>query len=121
MYATKRVLLTKTEGERIFYLDSPSSQGLMKSRLSFYDLSRICGESVFFTHDEEPQALALRVLQSYGGEVAFVEQVGEVISYYGYAQGLGNALCLDGYTINLHIAVTEGRCVVGTPIIFGGF
>lgn len=121
MYAMNCVLLEKTAGERVFYLDSPSSQGLIKSKLRLYDVSRVRGESVSFTHQDEPQSLALQIFQDYGGEVAFVEKVGDVISYYGYAQDLGNALCLDGYAVNLHVAVTEGRCVVGTPIIFGGF
>ena len=51
----------------------------------------------------------------------FLEKVGDVLSYYGYAQGLRDTLCLDGYAVNLHVAVTDERCVVGTPIIFGGF
>lgn len=120
-YATNCVVLQKTAGERVFYLDSASSQGLIKSELRFCDLSRIRGESVSFTHQTEPQSLALQIFQEYGGEVVFVERVGDVLSYYGYADGLKNALCLDGCAVNLHVAVTDGRCVVGTPIIFGGF
>ena len=120
-YATNCVVLQKTAGERLFYLNSFSSQSLIKSRLRFYDLSRICGESVSFTHQTEPHSLALQIFQEYGGEVVFVEKVGDVLSYYGYAQGLRDTLCLDGYAVNLHVAVTDERCVVGTPIIFGGF
>lgn len=121
MYAMNCVSLKKTSGERMFYLDSSSSQSLMKSGLRFYDLPRVRGESVCFAHDEKPQTLALQIFQDYGGEVAFVERVGDVISYYGYARELRDSLCLNGYEVNLHVAVTDGRCVVGTPIIFGGF
>jgi hypothetical protein len=121
MYAMNCISLKKTAGERIFYLNSSSSQGLMKNTLCFRDLPRVRGESVCFMHQINAQDLALQIFKDYDAEVLFVERVGDVISYYGYAQGLGEVLCLDGYIINLHVAVTNERCVVGTPIIFGGF
>ncbi len=121
MYAMNCISLKKTAGERVFYLNSASSQGLIKKELRFRDLPRICGESVCFIHQTNAQDLALQIFKDYGAEVAFVERVGDVISYYGHADGLGEGLCLDGYVVNLHVAVTNERCVVGTPIIFGGF
>ena len=119
--AKERVLLSKTQGERTFYLDSASSQGLIKTELAFADLFRIRGESVSFLCEQGNQELVLQIFDSYGAEICFTERVGEITSYYGYAQGLGMPVWVQGFAINLHVAVGESRCAVGTPIIFGGF
>ena len=39
--------LADIEGKRVYFLDSASSQGLRKERLSFVDLTRVKGECVF--------------------------------------------------------------------------
>ena len=121
LYTKDAVLLSKTQGARTFYLDSASSQGLIKTELSLSDLPRVRGESVFFSCVGDGEQAALGIFEEYGGRVVFVETVGGVTSYYGYADGLGKPIALYGRKINLHVAVEKSRVVVGTPIIFGGF
>ncbi len=110
------------EGERVFYLDSASSQGLRKTELSFWDIPRVKGECVRMQFTEEDgDKYAMSLLSSFNGEVLFIEEVCGRVSYYAYAEGLGEGIWLYGKKVNLHVAVGEGVCVVGTPIIFDGF
>lgn len=110
------------DGARVFYLYSASSQSLQKQSLAFSDLFSIRGESVRFAHDGRlATELAQEILARYGADVCFTEEVDGVLSVYAYTQSWNNALTLDGATVNLHIAVSKTECVVGSPIIFGGF
>lgn len=121
LFAGNAVKLSKTEGERTFYLNSASSQSLIKTELILSDLTRIRGESVAFLHEQNAEELAKEIFDRYGAKILFTESAGGVTSYYGYAAGLGEPISLQGQRINLHVAVSKERCAVGTPIIFGGF
>ena len=123
LYAKETVLLSKTQGARTFYLDSASSQSLIKTELALSDLPRVRGESVFFVCEGKDceKDVAQQIFKKYGGTVTFVEAASGVVSYYGYAADLGKPILLYGQAINLHVAVGENRVAVGTPIIFGGF
>ena len=116
------------EGERVYFLDSASSQGLRKETLSLADLTRVKGECVFtgiatfdggmsLTKKELAQDIATR----YGAEILFQEEACGVVSYYAYTPRWQDGLYINGVNINLHIAVGEERLAVGTPIIFDGF
>ena len=121
-YAANVRKLRGLSGERTFYLDSPSSQGVRKEKLSVLDIFRVEGESVRFLRTEETEEnLVARIRGQYGAKVIFSEKVDGVTSYYCYTSGWDNGIDLDGVVVNLHIAVSEGACVVGTPIIFDGF
>ena len=121
-YATNVSKLRDISGERTFYLDSPSSQGLRKEQLSVFDIFRVEGESVrFLRTDETEESLVARIQGRYGARLLFSESVGGVTSYYCYTGAWDNGIDLDGVVVNLHIAVSENVCVVGTPIIFDGF
>ena len=122
LYAASVCRLDGLQGERVYYLDSASSQGLRKEELTLLDLPRIEGESVRFSlNGESEQALVARVTGMYDATVLFVEEGAGERSYYCYTSAWNNALALQGERVNLHIAVREGKCVVGTPIIFDGF
>ncbi len=109
-------------GERTFYLDSLSSQALVKRDLTLTDLFRVRGESVAFATDEG-EALVERLLDVYKGKLLFTEKACGVAAYYIYVPAWGDGVALYGQRVNLHIAIDEaaGRCAVGTPLIFGGF
>ena len=111
------------QGEREFYLDSLSSQSLVKTKLTAWDLFRVKGESVCFTITEEGEAFAYALVERYGGEILFTEEIDGTISHFAYIPAWGQGITLYGKQINLHIAVSadERLCKVGTPIIFGGF
>ncbi len=107
------------EGERVYYLRSASSQALMKNSLTPLDFSLLRGESVRLNGVED--GFAERLINDYGGQVLFTEETGSVRSYYCYAPELYGGVQVGEYFVNLHIAVNEKACVVGSPIIFGGF
>ncbi len=122
LFAANVSKLSDLGGERVFYLDSPSSQGLRKEELSLLDIFRVEGESVRFARTSETETdLVTRIRDTYGAEVLFTESVCGVTSYYCYTDAWKNAVDLDGVAVNLHIAVSESVCAVGTPIIFDGF
>ncbi len=118
MNATK---LSALEGERTYFLDSPSSQALIKTELSLFELARVKGECVSFEYEGTMSALSEEILSKYDAELQFIEEVDGIISYYAYTPLWREGLQINGYTVNLHIALSQARCVVGTPIIFGGF
>jgi hypothetical protein len=106
----------------VYYLDSAILQGLRKEELTLLDFARIEGESVRFAlNGENEQALVERVTGMYNAKVLFVEESSGERSYYCYTSAWNNALQLQGERVNLHIAVREESCVVGTPIVFDGF
>ena len=112
--------LSALVGERTFYLDSASSQGLQKKTLSGLDFLRVRGESVCMDTNQ-PSALALATIQAYDAEIVWVEEVCGITSYYCYTNQWNESTWIAGKRINLHVAITDNRCVVGYPIIFGGF
>ncbi len=110
------------DGERVFYLDSPSSQGVRKEQLSPLDIFRVEGESVRFARTGEGEdELVTRIRDMFGARVMFSETACGVTSYYCYVSEWDNGIDLNGEVINLHIALSETACAVGTPIIFDGF
>ncbi len=107
------------QGERTYYLRSASSQALIKTRLTPLDFPLVRGESVRFSCDEA--GLAERILANYEAELLFTEEVDGRLSYYAYSKKLQGGLQVGAYFVNLHIAMKNSVCTVGSPIIFGGF
>jgi hypothetical protein len=94
--------------------------------LAWTDLSRIKGESVTFVlpndwSGEDLAGFAEKIATDYRAEIVWVEEIGGVTSYYCHTLNWSDGVTLYGRKINLHIAVSRGRCAVGSPIIFGGF
>ena len=120
--------LSVLKGERTYFLDSASSQGLSKTELSFAELGRVKGECVQFdlqayeggryaTNEEIVQS----ILRKFQAKTRFVEEVNGMVSYYAYTPLWQGGLLLQGERVNLHIAISSSHCVVGTPVIFGGY
>ncbi len=111
------------QGERTFYLYNASSQSLQKQELSLLDVFYIKGESVQFAFSGETETEAERIAALYGGRILFTEEVLGVTSYYGYTPNFSDGVNINGVRVNLHIAFCKERetCVVGSPIIFGGY
>lgn len=119
------VKLSELEGRKTYYLYSASSQAVIKSSIGLGDMPFLKGECVevdgVFRSKAEENAFVDKVLARYGAVVCFVEKVQGVVSYYAYSPELYAGVRLKGDEVNLHIAVSEGRAVVGSPIIFGGY
>ena len=120
--------LADIPGKRVYFLDSPSSQGLRKERLTIADLTRVKGECVFTeisAYDGgrylAKEKIACKIAARYGAEILLIEETDGIVSYYAYTPNWQDGLHIDGVKINLHIAVEKERLAVGTPIIFDGF
>lgn len=112
------------DGERTYYLHSASSQATMKRDISLDELFCVYGESVAFVDEglvDERKAKALKELQECGAMVLFEETVDGVWSVYGYLPSLYEPVVVKGEKVNLHIAISKTRTVVGSPIVFGGY
>ncbi len=109
------------QGEHAFYLYSASSQAKRVNALAVQDIFFVTGESVGFTAEENGETLARELAARYGAEILLCEEACGVISYYAYTPVWSERVCVEGQAVNLHIAVRGNACVVGSPIIFGGF
>lgn len=75
----------------------------------------VAGESARWAGDVHGELIA-----RFSAEVLFTETSCGVIHYYCHSPMLGAGVALGGRTVNLHIAVGNGRTAAGTPVIFGG-
>ena len=107
-------------GKRCFYLQSKSSQAVIKDRLRFADLFFVKGESVEFACEGEEESLQ-KLLDIYQAKIMFLEETDGVRSYYCATAKWSDGVYLEGEFVNLHLAFRDSRCVVGAPLIFGGF
>jgi hypothetical protein len=116
------------EGERTYFLDSASSQGLQKTNLSLLDIARVKGECVTTTISNYAggrylmkEEIAQEIISKYGAEALFFEEVNGIYSCYAYTDKWADGIYINGQKVNLHVAVGEECFTIGTPIIFGGF
>ena len=109
------------EGKRSFYLQSLSSQAVIKEKILPWELFSLKGESVTFPCEDREQTLA-EILQRYDAKALFKEEgAGDSYSYYCFTKKWTDGVILNGQFVNLHIAFNGERCIVGAPMIFGGF
>ena len=126
--ATNVSRLSSIEGNRTFFLDSASSQGLMKTEVTLSELGRVKGECVSFSlmgykggRYASNEEVAESIIKEFDAKILIIEEIAGVTSYYCYTPYWPEGILIEGQRINLHVAVSNGQCTVGTPIIFGGF
>ncbi len=107
------------EGERSFYLDTPSSQAVIKTEVFLSDLGRVRGESVRFACTEDGRVE--EVIRTLSAKILFVEEVEGMRVYYCFTPRFSDGVRIGEFYVNLQIAVGKGVCTVGSPLIFGGF
>ncbi len=117
-WGIKSSRFSKIEGNRSFYYDL-SSQAEIKKELSWVDFSKAKGESVVFFCDTEK--ILPWLLEEYDGKILFTEETEGSTSYYCFTKNWTDGVWLNGYFVNLHIAVGKDTCSVGAPLIFGSF
>ena len=119
--------LSSLNGAHTYYTYSPSSQAQVQTKLNGLDFLHLQGESVTITLTEQDKcdlhSYTQTVFEKYKAQVLCIEQTNETVSYYGYSPMLKGGVTVQGKKVNLHVAFSKDhtRCVVGTPIIFGGF
>ena len=115
--------LSAIEGEHTYYLYSPSSQAKIKSTLDVKDALFIKGESVCFSKPDgkESKAIAHEIARCFDATIVVEEYASGVMSYYAFSPRFIGGMMVQGVKVNLHIAISNTSCVVGSPIIFGGF
>lgn len=102
-----------------FYLGANSSSLMVKSDCPAWDklrLGRVAGEKTEYENAEREQ-----IESKFHARLLFTEEACGVVNYYYYSPDLGACVYVNGYCVNLHIAVSQSRTAVGTPLIFGGY
>lgn len=101
-----------------FYLGKNSSAlAVQTDTPAFTKLSlNVYGESVQYDGDRLEE-----LIQKYRAKLLFTEEACGVKNYYFYSPLMSSSVELAGVAVNLHIAVSEQKTVIGTPLIFGGF
>lgn len=120
--------LSALEGERSFFLGSASSQAHIKTELRLPDLNKVKGECVSFALEgyeggrySLSEDIVSAIAETFEAKILFKETCAGVTSYYCYTPRWQDTILIEGQPINLHVAVSNERCAVGAPIIFGGF
>lgn len=122
VWASNLCKLKDIEGVRTFYLYSASSQAKQVSTLRFEEVFSVKGESVRFDRNGKTESeLVNEFFNKYGATLVYSETLDGVTSYYALTPNFNGGVIVNGNTVNLHVAISETECVVGTPIIFGGF
>ncbi len=130
LWAANISRFSSLEGERIFYLQSASSQGLRTEKLTLRDFPNIRGESVRFyvsqqteMTEKEAEKIAEAIAKEYGAVILFTEKAANIKSYYAHTLRWFDGVMLEGEKVNLHIAINmeSGMGAVGSPIIFDGY
>lgn len=104
-----------------FYLGASSSARSFASESPLIDklmAERVAGESAEYRGDRYAELKEL-----FRARLLFREEACGVVNYYLYSPYLGDCVYLNGYAVNLHIAVEKSgeRTAAGTPLIFGGY
>lgn len=106
------------EGKHYELYLSPSSSSLtaqtsdpLRDKLSL----PVKGESVHYDGDQKDALIA-----RFRAKILFTEEAAGVVNYYCSSPLISGGIALNGYMVNLHIAVSEAQTAAGTPLIFGG-
>ena len=101
-----------------FYMGANSSSLVVPSNNPALDkllLGKVAGEKA------EYENIDIKLLEArFHARLQFIEEACGVTNYYYRSPDLGDCVYLNGYAVNLHIAVSGSRAAAGTPLIFGG-
>lgn len=119
LYSLLNVPLFAQGSAYTFYLGASSSSLAVVTRtpvLTKLLLGETAGESTVYEGNCYEE-----LKERYRAELLFSEEACGTVNYYLYSPVLGGGVMLDGYLVNLHVAVSERGTAAGSPLIFGGF
>lgn len=122
IYIENTTTLLGASGRYTYYLYSPSSNAQQTQTLCILDLPFVQGQSVKVegvTRGEETEFLTA-FAEDNQIEWLFTETFEGGVSYYGYTPNVTQKTMIYGQFVNVHLAVSD-ECVLGSPIIFGGY
>lgn len=110
---------TKGEGHA-YYIGSASSVATVYESASALPAELIFigvrGESAYM-----PGGDRAALEKQYSAELLFEERAGDTVNYYYYSPSFHSFIYINGFAVNMHIAVRGNDLSIGTPIIFGGY
>ncbi len=61
------------------------------------------------------------ILEKLSASFVMEENLGEIKSFYYYSDSISNFEIIKGKRVNLQIALSNEKIVIGSPIIYGGY
>lgn len=118
LYALFRAPAFETGSVYSYYLGTSSAPIIttQNAALTKFTLGNLNGEGTCYAGDHYE-----KIKEKFAAELLFQEEAAGVINYYMYSPKLSGGVSINGYLVNLHVAVTGEQTKVGTPIIFGGY
>ena len=121
LWATNCVPLFKEVANKYeLYISEHSSNALSVEvqKHEFPFVKNVTGESCKIAVEK---FCLVEFFEDFNGEILFIEQTEEGVSYYGYSPLIKYRKQLRGEIINLHVFISKEQVTVGSPIIYGSF
>lgn len=116
-------LFEGVEGRYIFYTNTSVSSNFVYAESSNakevkQSLDYVCGEAIEFDYNKQTVE---QILKKYSAKKLFSERGNGFNTTYYYTNKIPFYELIGGVKVNLQVAYSLDKCVVGSPIIYGGF
>ncbi len=121
--STSVPLFEGVEGRYIFYTNTSVSSDFVYAQSSTArqvksGLKYICGEAIEFNFSEQTLK---SIIDKYSAKKLFSECGEGFETYYYYTNKIPFYELIGGVKVNLQVSYSTDICIVGSPIIYGGF
>ena len=116
-------LFEGVDGRYIFYTNTSVSSDFVyasseQARSVKKNLTYVCGEAIQFSYSEQTVE---KLLKKYSARKLFSESGESFTTHYYYTNKIPFYELIGGVKVNLQVSYCGDSCVVGSPIIYGGF
>ena len=116
-------LFAGIEGRYIFYTNTSVSSEFVYAQSTNAlavkkGLKYLCGEAVEFSYSEET---VNQIIEKYSAKKLFSERGDGFYTEYYYTNKIAFYELIGGVKVNLQVSYSTDTCIVGSPIIYGGF
>ena len=108
-------LLNYSSNVLIYTGNNSSNATIKRVDNGYFSFEKIYGESCLLSLT--PQ----EIFEKFDVKILFTEVAENVTCYYGYSNKFPYKKQIGNMTVNVHVAVEDGRVTFGTPIIYGSF
>ncbi len=103
-------------GKRVNAVSGGKSSGVITKTVCL-PFNNFDGVSISFENDYDHETF----LEKSGAKLLFIEDLDGVKNYYYYSKRLPKCEVVNQKKVNIQIAISNEKVVIGTPIIYGGY
>lgn len=113
------VFANYADGYEIYLNDGSSLSEIVSiGKKDYFFIKNVKGESCKI--DKEGFDVE-EFFQEFDAVILFTETTDCGVSYYGYSPRVRYREMIKGYTVNLHVCISETQVTAGAPLIYGSF